>query len=103
VGVRESHLHARLAHAFGFFLHDLAGHFEDGLVDVEALLGADFEPADATLVEEGDVFGRDGSGFSGVAFVDEAVDAVFGGVLLGLLHPVAHHVLEGFGVADVVH
>lgn len=45
---------------------------------------------------------RDGGSISLIALVDEAVDAVLGRVLLGLLHPVAHHVFEGLGVGRIV-
>ena len=71
-------------------------------VHVVLTFGADSEPLDPVLLEEGAVFLRDDCVLALVAFVDEAVDAVLRRVLPGLLHPVGYHVFKGFGIGDVV-
>ena len=48
--VCKSHLHPRLVHSLGLFLHHLTGHLQDSLIHVELLLGADLEPPDAALL-----------------------------------------------------
>lgn len=87
---------------FFFLFHGLLGHLNDGLRDIVALFGADFEPLDMVFLQECDLLLGNASFLSFIALVDEAVDPILGRILSGLFHPVTDHVFEGFGICDVV-
>jgi hypothetical protein len=103
VRLTQSQTTSRCGLQLGLLLHDLFGDLDDTFRHVESLLGTDLKPLDVILLEECQVLLRDGRTLPLVALVDEAIDAILGRVLLGLLHPVTQHVLEGLPIRYIVH
>ena len=88
---------------FRLFLHYLLRYLDDAFANVVPLLSANLEPLYMIFLQELQMllwYLRD---VALVALVDEAKDAILGRVLFGLLHPVANHVVERFGVGGIIY
>jgi hypothetical protein len=95
-------LHSLLVHYLRLFFHDFFGNLYYGFIDVELLFGADLEPFNVIFLQKLDLLGWDVRMLSLIAFVDEAIDAIFGRVLFGFFHPIGDNIIKGFGCGDIV-
>ena len=94
--------HILVSSRLRLLLHDILGNGYDGLVDIEAGLGADLEPVDAIVLKKLNLFLFNFSLIATVALIDKTVDSVLGRVLFGLFDPVCDNIVEGFGGCVVV-
>jgi hypothetical protein len=67
------------------------------------LFGTDLKPFNIVFPEEVQMLLWYWCELSLVALVDEAVNSIFWGILLGLFHPVAKDVLKRLGVGGIIH